>query len=113
MAILDLTLDSDCPPIEVYTVLRSVTGISVGQLRQRASSRSPVVVWDTDDFPLASERERHRATILDAINRLMSCKCGFRLDYRPAPEDDAETVSIAMLENLFKAEIEYDNQTYD
>ena len=113
MAIIELTLDTDCPPIEVYTVLRSVSGTSVGQLRQLASSRSPVLTWDTDDFPLASERADHHATILEAIERLTFCKCDFHLDYRPSLEDDTETVSITVLENLFNAEIEYDSQTHD
>lgn len=113
MAIIELTLDTDCPPVDVYTVLRSATGTSVAQLRQRASSRSPVVTWDTDDFPLTSERKDHHEAILAALYRLASCKCEFRLDYRPAPEDDRESVSVVMLENLFDAEIEYDSQTRD
>ncbi len=113
MAIIELTLDTDCPPIDVYTVLRSATGTSVAQLRQRASSRSPIVTWETDDFPLTSERKDHHAAILTAIDRLTSCECVFRLDYRPTLEEERELVSVTMLENLFDAELEYDSQTYD
>ena len=113
MAEIAFTLDSSPRALGVFTIVRSTTGQSIMDLRNLVSDGKPIIKWDTDDFPLDSDRVEHYNRIRDSITKLASCDCGYRLFYRPSSDDNPELVSIAQLNNLLESEIEYEAQDRD
>ena len=113
MAIIEFVLFDVPRDVGVYTIARSITDESTMQLRKRVANGTPLVKWDTDDFPLTLERSEHYDQIRTSIARITSCDCDFHLLYRISPDDDAEQISLEQLNNLLESDIEYDRQERD
>lgn len=113
MAIIEFLLLDAPRDVGVYTIARSITDESTMQFRKRVADGKTLVQWDTDDFPLDSERAEHHDQIRASVSKLTSCDCDYQLFYRPSSDDDAEQISAEQLNNLLESEIEYENQERD
>ena len=113
MAEIAFTLDSSPRDLGVFTIVRSITGRSIMDLRNRVSDGRPIIKWDTEDYPLDSDRVEYYNRIRDSITKLASCDCEYQLHYRTSSDDDPEVVSIEQLKNLFDSDIEYEAQERD
>ena len=113
MAIIEFVLLDVPRDVGVYTIACSITGESMMQLRKCVADGTPLVKWDTDDFPLNLERIEHYDQIRPSIAKLTSCECDYQLFYRPSSDDDAEQISIEQLNNLLESDIEYEKQERD
>ena len=113
MSIIEFLLLDAPRDVGAYTFARSITNESTMQLRKRVANGQPIVQWDTDDFPLDSERTEHQDQIRRSVAILTSCDCDYQLFYRPSPDDDADQISAEQLKNLLESEIEYRKQERD
>ena len=113
MAIIEFVLLDAPRDVSVYMHARSITRVSTIQLRKRGEDGTPLVKWDTDDFPLNLERAEYYDQIRDSASRLASYDCDYNFLYRPPPNDDAEQISIEQLNNLLESDIEYEKQERD
>jgi hypothetical protein len=113
MSVYEAAVNGSSASVALIKCLRELTDLPLSEIRQRITDGVAVVTWDADDYPLSGDRETHHQRILAEIERLRSTGCDLRFHYRPAADDDAESVTFDQILNLMASDIEYDNQEHD
>jgi len=113
MSVYEAAVNGSSASVALIKCLREVTNLSISEIRQRIADGVTVVTWDADDYPLSDDRETQHRRILAEIERLRSTGSDLRFYYRPAADDDAESVTFDQILNLMASDIEYENQERD
>ena len=113
MAVFEASISTDGNLADAIRCLRQLTARSVSDIRERLNTDSPIVAWDTDEYPIEMEREKYNAQMMRQVDGLVDAGLHIKFQYRPAAGDPASPIELDAIRELLAWEVDYDNQARD